>query len=345
MPMFRLSRDIGIDLGTTNVLVYLDGRGIVINEPSAVALDKVSGRVLEVGSAAKKMLGRTPGNIVAARPLKNGAISDYDMTATMLSAFLRRITRMSLVKPRVVVSVPSGITEVEERTVIQATMEAGARRVYLIEEPLAAAMGAGMNISGAGGSMVIDIGGGTTDIAVLSLNNVVKSTSIDTAGDAFDDAIIQYVREHSQILIGSQSAEEVKMAIGCVAPRPEALVMTVKGRSLSTGLPQEVDVTSLDIMQALASPCRDIVYAVRATLEKTEPELVGDISRSGITLTGGGSLIYGMAQMIQTATGIPCHVADDAILCVALGCGKSLRWIDEMQEGTINLARRKLMAD
>ena len=341
----RLSRDIGIDLGTTSVLLYVEGRGIVINEPSAVALDRVSGKVLEVGSGAKKMLGRTPGNIVAARPLKNGAISDYDMTATMLSAFLRRITRMSLVKPRVVVSVPSGITEVEERTVIQATMEAGARRVYLLEEPLAAALGAGMNISGAGGTMVIDVGGGTTDIAVLSLNNVVKSTSIDTAGDAFDEAIIQYIRERYQVLIGSQTAEEVKMAIGCVHPRPEALVMNVKGRSLATGLPQDVDVTSVDVMHALTTPCRDIIYAVRSTLEKTEPELVADISRSGITLTGGGCLVYGFDQLIQRATGIPCHVADDAILCVALGCGKSLKWIDEMQEGTINLARRKLMAE
>ncbi len=343
--MVKLSRDIGIDLGTTSVLVYLDGKGIVINEPSAVALDKVSGKVLEVGAAAKKMLGRTPGNIVAAHPLKNGAISDYDMTATMLGTYLRRITRMSLVKPRVIVSVPSGITEVEERAVIQATMEAGARRVYLIEEPLAAAMGAGMNIQGAGGSMVIDIGGGTTDIAVLSLNNVVKSMSIDTAGDAFDDAIVQYIRERYQVLIGTQTAEEVKMAIGCVNPRPEALVMTAKGRNLSTGLPQEVDVTSVDVMHALAMPCRDILYAVRSTLEKTEPELVADISRSGITLTGGGSLLYGFDQLIYHATGISCHVADDAILCVALGCGKSLRWIDEMQEGTINLARRKLMAD
>ena len=343
--MIKLSRDIGIDLGTTSVLVYLDGKGIVINEPSAVALDKVSGKVLEVGAAAKKMLGRTPGNIVAARPLKNGAISDYDMTATMLSVYLKRITRMSLVKPRVIVSVPSGITEVEERAVIQATMEAGARRVYLIEEPLAAALGAGMDIRGAGGSMVIDIGGGTTDIAVLSLNNVVKSASIDTAGDAFDDAIIQYIRERYQVLIGSQTAEEVKMAIGCVNPRPEPLVMTVKGRNLSTGLPQEVDVTSVDVMHALTTPCRDILYAVRSLLEKTEPELVADISRTGITLTGGGSLLYGFDQLIYRSTGIGCHVADDAILCVALGCGKSLRWIDEMQEGTINLARRKLMAD
>ena len=193
--------------------------------------------------------------------------------------------------------------------------------------------------------MVIDIGGGTTDIAVLSLNNVVKSTSIDTAGDAFDDAIIQYIRERYQVLIGSQTAEEVKMAIGCVHPRPEALVMNVKGRSLATGLPQDVDVTSVDVMHALTTPCRDIIYAVRSTLEKTEPELVADISRSGITLTGGGCLVYGFDQLIQRATGIPCHVADDAILCVALGCGKSLKWIDEMQEGTINLARRKLMAE
>ena len=236
--MIKLSRDIGIDLGTANVLVYLDGRGIVVNEPSAVALDKNTGKVLEVGAAAKKMLGRTPGNIVAARPLERGAISDYDMTATMLSVYLRRITKMSLVKPRVVVSVPSGITEVEERAVIQATMEAGARRVYLLEEPLAAAIGAGMNIKGAGGSMVIDIGGGTTDIAVLSLNNVVRSTSIDAAGDAFDNAIIQYIRERYQVLVGNQTAEEIKMAIGCVNPRPEALVMTVKGRNLSSGLPR-----------------------------------------------------------------------------------------------------------
>lgn len=343
--MIKLSRDIGIDLGTTSVLVYLDSKGIIINEPSAVALDKVSGKVLAVGSAAKKMLGRTPGNIVAARPLKNGAISDYDMTAAMLSEYLKRITRLSLVKPRVIVSVPSGITEVEERAVIQATMEAGARRVYLIEEPLAAALGAGMDIRGAGGSMCIDIGGGTTDIAVLSLNNVVKSASIDTAGDAFDDAIIQYIRERYQVLIGSQTAEEVKMAIGCVHPRPETLAMTVKGRNLSTGLPQEVDVTSIDVMHALTTPCRDILYAVRSLLEKTEPELVADISRNGITLTGGGSLLYGFDQLIYRSTGIACHVADDAILCVALGCGKSLKWIDQMQEGTINLARRKLMAE
>ena len=343
--MIKFSRDIGIDLGTASVLVYLDGRGIVINEPSAVALDRNSGKVLEVGAAAKKMLGRTPGNIVAARPLENGAISDYDMTATMLSVYLKRITKMSLVKPRVVVSVPSGITEVEERAVIQAAMEAGARRVYLIEEPLAAALGAGMNIKGAGGHMVIDVGGGTTDIAVLSLNNVVKSTSIDTAGDAFDDAIIQYIRERYQVLIGSQTAEELKMAIGCVYPRPEALVMTVKGRNLSTGLPQEVDVTSVDVMHALTTPCRDIMYAVRALLEKTEPELVADISRNGIVLTGGGALVYGLDQLIARSTGITCHLADDAILCVALGCGKSLKWIDEMQEGTMNFARRKLMSE
>lgn len=343
--MIKFSRDIGIDLGTASVLIYLDGRGIVINEPSAVALDRNSGKVLEVGSAAKKMLGRTPGNIVAARPLEHGAISDYDMTATMLSVYLKRITKMSLVKPRVVVSVPSGITEVEERAVIQAAMEAGARRVYLIEEPLAAALGAGMNIKGAGGHMVIDVGGGTTDIAVLSLNNVVKSTSIDTAGDAFDDAIIQYIRERYQVLIGAQTAEELKMAIGCVYPRPEALVMTVKGRNLSTGLPQEVDVTSVDVMHALTTPCRDIMYAVRSLLEKTEPELVADISRNGIVLTGGGALVYGLDQLIARSTGITCHLADDAILCVALGCGKSLKWIDEMQEGTVNFARRKLMSE
>ena len=341
----KLSRDIGIDLGTTSVLVYLEGRGILVNEPSCVALDRNNGKVLKVGSDAKKMLGRTPGNIVAVRPLEKGAISDYDMTATMLSAFLRKLTRASLVKPRVIVAVPSGITGVEERAVIQATTEAGARRVYLIEEPLAAALGAGMNIKNAEGNMVVDIGGGTTDIAVLSLNNVVKSTSIDVAGDAFDEAIVQYVRERYQVLIGTSTAEEIKMAIGCVHARPEALVMTVKGRLLSSGLPQEVKITSTDISTALLTPCRDILYAIRSTLEKTEPELVADISKNGIMLTGGGSMIYGMDTVIYRATGIKCHVADEALLCVARGCGKALKWIDEMQEGTVNFARQKLMAD
>ena len=345
MSSFKLSRDIGIDLGTSSVLLYLEGRGIVVNEPCAVALDKNSGKVLEVGADAKKMLGRTPGNIVAARPLEKGAISDYDMTVTMLETYLRRISRRSLVKPRVIISVPSGITEVEERAVIQASMEAGARRVYLIEEPLAAALGAGMNIRGAGGHMVIDIGGGTTDIAVLSMNNVVLSQSIDAAGDAFDDAIIQYIREQYSVLIGSQTAEELKMAIGCVEPRPETLAMSVKGRSLSTGLPQNVDITSVDIMHALITPCRDILYAVRSLLEKTNPELVVDISRNGIMLTGGGALLYGMDRLITSSTGIPCHVADDALLCVALGCGKSLKWLDQMNEGTVNYARKKLMAE
>ncbi len=343
--MIKLSRDIGIDLGTANVLLYLDGKGIVVNEPSAVALDKNTGKVLEVGAAAKKMLGRTPGNIVAARPMEHGAISDYDMAVTMLTVYLRRITRMSLVKPRVVISVPSGITGVEERAVLQAAVEAGARRAYLIEEPLAAALGAGMHISGAGGHMVIDIGGGTTDIAVLSLNNVVRSTSIDAAGDAFDNAIIQYIRERYQVLIGNQMAEEVKMAIGCVNPRPEPLMMTIKGRNLSTGLPQEAEVTSVDVMHALMTPCRDILYAVRSILEKTDPELVADISKNGIVLTGGGSLVYGFDQLIYRSTGIHCQVADDAIMCVALGCGKSLKWIDEMSEGMMNFARQKLMEE
>ena len=341
----KLSRDIGIDLGSTSVLFYIEGPGIVVNEPSAVALDRVSGKVLKVGSEAKKMMGRTPGNIVAARPLKNGVISDYDMTATMLATYLRQVNRVSLVKPRVLVSVPSGITEVEERTVIQAAMEAGARRVYLIEEPLAAALGAGLTLKDAVGNMVIDIGGGTTDIAVLSMNNVVKSDSINTAGDAFDEAIIQYDREKYQVVLGSQTAEAVKMAIGCVSPRPETLVMSVKGRHILSRLPQDVNLTSAEVMEALAIPCQDIIYAVKSVLDQAEPDLMTDIGNNGIVLTGGGSLIYGFAQLIQNATNIRCYVAEEAITCTARGCGRALQWIDQMQEGTINLARRKLMAE
>ena len=345
MSKYKLSRDLGIDLGTANVLVYAEGQGIVLREPSVVAIDKNSGKVLQVGAAARNMLGRTPGNVVAVRPLRNGVISDYEMTEKMLAEFLKKIIRYSLVKPRVVVCVPSGVTEVEERAVIGAAMEAGARRVYLIEEPFAAGLGAGLDLSGPNGFMVVDIGGGTTDIAVLSLNDIANSSSIKIAGDTFDDTIITYLRRRHDLLIGANTAEEIKITIGCVTERPEEVSMTVKGRDLKTGLPREVLVTSSEVLEVMRRPARFIVEEVLSVLEQSSPELVADISKNGIVLTGGGSRIWGMDRMIEERTEIRCVVADDAESCVALGCGKSLQWINSMQEGTINIARKKLMRE
>ena len=343
--MFKLSRDLGIDLGTANVLVYAEGKGIVLREPSVVAIDKNSGKVLQVGAAARNMLGRTPGNVVAVRPLRDGVISDYEMTEKMLAEFLKKIIRYSLVKPRVVVCVPSGVTEVEERAVIQAAMEAGARRVYLIEEPFAAGLGAGLDLSGPNGFMVVDIGGGTTDIAVLSINDIAASSSIKIAGDTFDDTIITYLRRRHGLLIGANTAEEIKITIGGVMERPEEMSMMAKGRDLKTGLPKEVLVTSSELLEVLRRPARFIVEEVLSVLELSSPELVADVAKNGIVLTGGGSQIWGMDKMIQERTEISCMVADNAESCVALGCGKSLQWINSMQEGTIHIARKKLMRE
>jgi len=308
-------------------------------------VDKNSGKVLQVGSAARNMLGRTPGNIVAVRPLRDGVISDYEMTEKMLEQFLKKIERFALIKPRVIVSVPSGVTEVEERAVIQATMEAGARRVYLIEEPLAAALGAKLDFSGPDGRMIVDIGGGTTDIAVLSLGGIAYSSSIKVAGDTFDDAVVSFMRRHYGMLIGLNTAEEVKITIGCVYDRPEETVMTVKGRDLKTGLPKEQIVSSVELIEAFKRPARQIVDEVLSVMEHSSPELVADIAQSGIVLSGGGSLLYGFDKLIAERTEIACSIADDAESCVAYGCGKSLQWINSMQEGTINLARKKLMKE
>ncbi len=343
--MLKLSRDLGIDLGTANILVYAEGQGIVLREPSVVAIDKNTGKVLQVGAAARNMLGRTPGNVVAVRPLRDGVISDYEMTEKMLAEFLKKIIRYSLVKPRVVVCVPSGVTEVEERAVIQAAMEAGARRVYLIEEPFAAGLGAGLNLTTPNGFMVVDIGGGTTDIAVLSLNDIAVSSSIKIAGDTFDETIITYLRRRHGLLIGANTAEEIKITIGSVEQRPEEVSMPVKGRDLKTGLPKDAVVTSTELLEVLRRPARFIVEEILSVLEQTSPELVADIAQNGILLTGGGAQIYGMDRMIRERTEISCMVADNADSCVALGCGKSLQWIGSMQEGTINLARRKLMKE
>ena len=341
----KLIRDIGIDLGTANVLCYVEGRGIVLREPSVVAVDKNTGKVLQVGAAARNMLGRTPGNIVAVRPLRDGVITDYEMTEKMLEQFLKKINKFTLVKPRVIVSVPSGITEVEERAVIQAAMEAGARRVYLIEEPFAAALGAKLAISGPEGHMVVDIGGGTTDIAVLSLNGIATSSSIKVAGDTFDEAVAAYMRKRYGMLIGLNTAEEVKITIGCVYPRPQEISMLVKGRDAKTGLPNEVTISSAEMLEAFKRPARQIVDEVLDVLEHSSPELVADIAQTGIVLTGGGSLLYGFDKLISERTEIACSIADDTDSCVANGCGRSLQWISSLQEGTINLARRKLMKE
>ena len=341
-----LSQDLGIDLGTANILIYVDGKGVVIREPAVVAMDKTSGKILQVGAAARNMLGRTPGNVVAMHPLKDGVISDHEMTVKMLQTLFRSISGSSLFtpKPRVVISVPSGITEVEERTVINAAAEAGARRVYLIEEPLAAALGAGLDIKNPTGHMVVDIGAGTTDIAVLSMNGVATSSSLKVAGDAFDEAIARYVRRRHGVIIGKTTAEDVKIQIGSVYPRNEDPSMVVKGRDSKNGVPRELMLASSEILEVLMRMGRQIADEVLNVLEDTSPELVGDIAQNGITLTGGASQIYGMDMLLTERTGVRCTLADDAPSCVVYGCGKSLSWINTMTEGPINVARKRLLS-
>ena len=343
--MFLFSKDLGIDLGTSNVLIYAAGKGVVLREPAVIALDKNTGKILQVGAAARNMLGRTPGNVVAIHPLQDGVISDYELTARMLTEMIRRVMKHAIIKPRMIVSVPSSITEVEERAVIQAAMEAGARRVYLIEAPLAAALGAHLDITAPEGHMVVDIGGGTTDIGVLTMNGVAQSSSLKVAGMQFDEAIIKFVRKRFGVVIGANTAEEIKLTIGCVLPRPETQSMCVKGRDLKTGLAREFTVTSEEIMEAVKRPARQIADKVLDVLEQTTPELVADISKNGIVLTGGNSQLYGMDRLLQERTEIKCMVADDADSCVAYGCGKSLAWINHMQEDTINIARRRLLSE
>ncbi len=343
--MQLFSNDLGVDLGTSNVLIYADGKGLVVREPSVVAVDRNTGKILQVGSAARNMLNRTPGNVVAMRPLKDGIISDHEMTVKMLSEMFKTATKASIFtpKPRVVVSVPSGVTEVEERSVINAAIEAGARRVFLIEEPLAAALGAGLNIKDPNGHMVVDIGGGTTDIAVLSMNGVSVSSSLKVAGDAFDEAIARYIRRQHNMVVGQVTAEEIKIQIGEVYPRNEELTMNVKGRDSKTGMPKMVTISSKEIYEVLRRPARMIADETMAVLEQASPELVSDVSENGITLTGGSSQLWGFAELLMERTGIPCIVADDPDSCTAYGCGKSLAWINNMEEGPINIARKRAM--
>ena len=306
--MMIFERDIAIDLGTTNIRVFVRGKGIMLREPSIVAVDKYTGRMLKVGQDAQKMLGRTPANIVAIHPISAGVISDYDMTALMLKELLSRVTSFSLFKPRVLVTVPSSVTGVEERNVIDAVIEAGARKV-----------------------------------AVVSLGGVVESESIKTAGDAFDEAIVRYVRRKHNILIGKRTAEELKIGIACLVPRAEVGIQEVKGRCLTTGLPKSVKISSVELVEAIAEPARDILETIHMVLERTPPELVADVAQNGIIMAGGGSLIYGFDQLVEKDTGIRTTVVDDALSCAAFGSGKMLMNLNDMQDGMVNLARKRQM--
>lgn len=341
------SHDLGVDLGTSNVLIYKADSGITSREPAVVAMDKNTGKALQIGSAARNMLGRTPGNVVAMHPLKDGVVADHDMTVKMLQKFFRSAGDSSVFKPkpRVIISIPCSVTQMDERAVINAAIEAGARRVYLIEAPLAAALGAGLDISSPRGHLVVDIGGGTTDIAVLTMNGVANAASIKLAGNHFDEAIARYIRGRHHVIIGQSTAEDIKIQIGSVTPRPEESTMIVKGRDAKTGMPREVSVTSTEICGILQKAAIRIADEVLAVLEDTSPELVGDIADTGIVLTGGSSQLWGMDVLLQNRIGIPCTVADEPASCVAYGCGKSLAWITRMTEGTINLARKRLMRE
>ncbi len=323
-------QDIGIDLGTATVIAYIKGKGIVLREPSVVAVNNVTGEVLAVGHEARRMLGRTPGNIVATRPLREGVISDYTVTERMLKYFIGKIGGKFLFAPRIMICIPSQVTEVERKAVIDAASNAGARRVYLIEEPIAAAIGAGLDISKPSGNMIVDIGGGTTDIAVISLGGSVVSTSIKIAGDKFDEAIVKYIKKRHNVMIGERTAEELKLNIGCVYPKFQDMEMDVRGRDLLTGLPRTITVYSSEMLEALEEPSMLIVDAVHNVLEKTPPELASDISDKGIYMTGGGCLVDGLDKLIQEKTGINVMIAEDSISCVAIGTGKALDNLDKL---------------
>ena len=329
--------DIGIDLGTANVLVYVEGKGIVLEEPSVVAIEKNTKKVLAVGNEARKMIGRTPANISVIRPLKEGVISDYEATEMMLKYFTEKIVEKKgfrrLVMPRIMVCVPTGVTEVEKRAVEEATREAGARDVYIIEEPIAAAIGAGIDISLPNGNMVIDIGGGTTDIAVISLGGAVVSQSIKIGGDKFDTAIVNYIKKKHNLLIGERSAESLKVEIGAAIRTEEEKFMKISGRNIIKGLPQTIEISSYEMAEALEECVKQIVSTAKSVLEKTPPELSADISTSGIIMTGGGALLRGLDKRIEEATGIKVIVADDPLSCVARGTGSSLSTLDILETG------------
>lgn len=325
MNFGNLITDIGIDLGTASVLVYVKNKGIVIREPSVVALQKDTNKILAIGEEARQMIGRTPGNIVAVRPLKDGVIANYEVTEEMLKYFIERvIPRPRLFRPQIVVCIPSGVTSVEKRAVLDAAVQAGAKKTFLVEEPMAAAIGAGLNITEANGNMVVDIGGGTTDIAVISLGGIVVSESLRVGGDKFDEAIIRYIKKMYNMMIGERTAEEIKIKIGSAYPEGEEKTMDIRGRDLVTGLPRTIKFTSTDSFQALSEPIAAIVDGIKSVLERTPPELASDIVDKGIVLTGGGALLQGFSRLLAEETGIPVHLAQDPLSCVALGTGKIL---------------------
>lgn len=336
-----LSKDIGIDLGTANTLVYVRGKGIVVREPSVVAMKLDTNAVMAVGDEAKKMIGRTPGNIVAIRPMKDGVIADFNVTHRMIKYFIGRAYAGSPVgKPRVLVSVPSGITEVERRAVEEAAIQAGARIARLIEEPMAAAIGAGLPVGEPTGSMIVNMGGGTTEIAVISLGGIVTSKSIRAAGDKQDDAIVHYIKRMYNLAIGERTGEEIKIVIGSAYPRTVESSMDIKGRDLVTGLPKTIKITSEEILEALREPISIIVEGIKSTLEKTPPELAADIIDRGIMLSGGGALLHGLDTLVKHETGMPVQVADNPLDCVVTGTGKALDQYDEISKSYSEKHRR-----
>lgn len=335
MALFGFSKDMGIDLGTANTLVYLKGKGIILREPSVVAIKNDNSKsVLAVGDEAKEMIGRTPGNIVAIRPLKDGVIADFDVTQMMLKRFIEKVTNKSaFVRPRIVVCFPSGVTEVEKRAIEEATKQAGARDVFLMEEPMAAAVGAGLPVNEPTGSMVVDIGGGTTEVAIISLGGIVTSKSLRVAGDELDHSIVSYIKKEYNLMIGERTAEQVKMEIGSAFPEDEERTMDIKGRDLISGLPKVITVSSSEIRDALKEPVTAIIDAIKSTLEKTPPELSADIMDKGIMLTGGGAMLHGIDRLINRETHMPVHIAENPLDCVAIGAGKALEQIDKLGSG------------
>lgn len=331
--MFGMAKDIGIDLGTANVLIYVKGKGIVLREPSVVAIDRDTSRVLEIGEAARKMIGRTPGNIVAIRPLRNGVIADYDITEKMIQYFIEKVIGHSLfAKPRIMICIPSKVTTVEKRAVIQAARQAGASESHLIEEPMAAALGVGIDVSEPQGAMVIDIGGGTTDVAVISLGGIVVSESLRVAGDKFDEAIIKYIKNNHNVMIGERTAEDIKVNVGAASKGARNVEMEFRGRDLLSGLPKTIKLTSDETADALNDSVNAIVQCVKRTLEDTPPELAADIMDHGIVMTGGGAMLYGLDSLIQKETAIPTYLAEDPLSCVALGTGKALECFDKLKK-------------
>ena len=342
--MVIFERDIAIDMGTSSTQVFVPGSGVALREPTVVAVDKNNGRMLKIGEEAKKTLGRTPANVVAIHPISNGVISDYDMSAMMLRELVSRVTSLSLFKPRLLMCVPSSITGVEERAIIDAAIEAGARKVYLVENAVATAVGAGVDINKADGHMVIDIGGGTTDVAVVSMGGVVECESIKTAGHSFDEAIIRYIKKKHNLLIGERTAEELKINIGGIELKAGVdSIEEVKGRDLMTGLPKTVEVSASELVEVLREPASLILESVHAVLERTPPELIGDLADNGIIMSGGGSMIFGMDSLVEKSTGISTMLVDDPIACTVHGAGKRLPRLDYMQDGMMNFLRNREM--